>query len=67
MLAAQDLSVGIYCQAGMSRTSAVAIAYLLLRGMPLTAASTRVRAARPQAMPAVELWHSLERLAASGG
>jgi hypothetical protein len=46
-LAGHGLTVGIYCQAGMSRTSAVAIAYLLLRGMPLTEASTRLRTARP--------------------
>ena len=66
-LAVAGLTVGIYCQAGISRTAAVAIAYLLLRGMPLAEASSWVRAARPQAMPAVELWHSLERLAAASG
>jgi protein-tyrosine phosphatase len=44
----------------LSRTSAVAIAYLMLAGTPLRAACDRVRAVRPQAMPALELWHSLE-------
>lgn len=52
--------VGLYCQAGLSRTSTVAIAYLMLGGASLRAACDRVRAVRPQAMPALELWHSLE-------
>jgi hypothetical protein len=56
------LSVGVYCQAGISRTSTVAIAYLMLGGMPLALASQTLRAVRPQAMPAVELWGSLERI-----
>ena len=59
----QGLTVGIYCQAGVSRTSTVAIAYLVLGGMPLVDALAHVRRIRPQAMPALELWHSLERLA----
>ena len=63
-LAGEGLTVGVYCQAGVSRTSTVAIAYLVLGGVPLLEARARVRAARPQAMPAVELWHALERLAA---
>jgi hypothetical protein len=54
--------VGLYCQAGLSRTSAVAIAYLMLGGAPLSAARDRVRAVRPPAMPALELWHSLEEI-----
>jgi hypothetical protein len=53
---------GVYCQAGISRTSAVAIAYLMVRGQSLAAASRHVHAVRPQAMPALELWRSLERL-----
>lgn len=64
-LAAAGVRVGLYCQAGISRTSTVAIAYLMVRGMPLAEANQTVRRARPQAMPALELWHSLERLAPS--
>ena len=64
-LVADGVRVGLYCQAGISRTSTVAIAYLLVRGVPLDEASRAVRAARPQAMPALELWRSLERIAAS--
>jgi len=64
-LAGQGVTVGLYCQAGISRTSTVAIAYLLVRGVPLDEASRAVRAARPQAMPALELWRSLERIAAA--
>ncbi|HEY1819158.1 MAG TPA: dual specificity protein phosphatase family protein [Trebonia sp.] len=56
--------VGIYCQAGISRTATVAIAYLLLGGATLDAATATVRRVRPQAMPAPQLRHSLERLAA---
>jgi len=62
-LAAAGVRVGLYCQAGISRTSTVAIAYLMVRGMPLAAANQTVRQARPQAMPALELWRSLEHLA----
>jgi len=62
-LTGQGLTVGIYCQAGVSRTSTVAIAYLVLGGVPLADALAHVRRIRPQAMPALELWHSLERLA----
>jgi Dual specificity phosphatase, catalytic domain len=64
-LAAEGGCAGLYCQAGISRTSTVAIAYLMVRGMPLAEANQRVRQARPQAMPALELWRSLERLAPS--
>jgi hypothetical protein len=62
-LVADGVSVGLYCQAGVSRTSTVAIAYLMVRGMPLEQANALVRRVRPQAMPALELWRSLERLA----
>jgi hypothetical protein len=59
-LASTGTVVGLYCQAGLSRTSAVAIAYLMLGGIPLPAACELVQAVRPQARPALELWHSLE-------
>jgi hypothetical protein len=49
-LAEQGVTVGLYCQAGISRTSTVAIAYLLVRGVPLEEANRAVREARPQAM-----------------
>jgi hypothetical protein len=61
-LAADGVITGVYCQAGISRTSTVAIAYLMVRGQSLDAASRLVRAVRPQAMPALELWRSLEHL-----
>jgi Dual specificity phosphatase, catalytic domain len=61
-LASAGTVVGLYCQAGLSRTSAVAIAYLMAGGASLLEARDRVRAARPQAMPALELWHSLEAI-----
>ena len=61
-LVGSGVSVGVYCQAGISRTSTVAIAYLMLRGMPLAEANRTLRTVRPQAMPAVELWGSLERI-----
>ena len=61
-LASTGTVVGLYCQAGLSRTSTVAIAYLMLGGMSVRAACDRVRAVRPQAMPALELWHSLEAI-----
>lgn len=61
-LARSGTVAGLYCQAGLSRTSTVAIAYLMLGGLSLHAARDRVRAVRPQAMPALELWHSLEHI-----
>jgi protein-tyrosine phosphatase len=61
-LAAAGTRVGIYCQAGISRTSTVAIAYLMQGGMSLDDATRLVRTARPQSMPAVELRKSLERI-----
>ena len=66
-LAAAGTRVGVYCQAGVSRTSTVAIAYLLLGGWSLADATAHVRRVRPQAMPAVELMKSLERIAAQVG
>lgn len=61
-LAGAGTRVGVYCQAGISRTATVAIAYLLLGGATLESATSAVRSVRPQAMPAVELMRSLERL-----
>jgi hypothetical protein len=61
-LARRGTVVGLYCQAGLSRTSAVAIGYLMLGGAALPAAYDLVRAVRPQARPALELWHSLEAI-----
>jgi protein-tyrosine phosphatase len=61
-LASSGAVVGLYCQAGLSRTSAVAIAYLMLGGASLSAAYDLVQAVRPQARPALELWHSLEAI-----
>lgn len=61
-LATAGVCVGIYCQAGVSRTAAVAIAYLMLVGDSLPDATARVRAVRPQALPALELYRSLEEL-----
>jgi Dual specificity phosphatase, catalytic domain len=66
-LARAGTRVGVYCQAGISRTSAVAIAYLLLGGATLEDATALVRRVRPQAMPAFELRRSLERLVARAG
>jgi protein-tyrosine phosphatase len=63
-LAKAGTRVGVYCQAGISRTSTVAIAYLLVGGATLEAATSTVRNVRPQAMPALELRRSLERLVA---
>jgi hypothetical protein len=63
-LARTGTRVGVYCQAGISRTAAVAIAYLMHGGASLEAATAAVRRARPHAMPAYELQRSLERLAA---
>jgi hypothetical protein len=62
-LARAGTRVGVYCQAGISRTAAVAVAYLVLGGATLADATAAVRRARPQAMPALELMRSLERLA----
>lgn len=61
-LADEGVTVGLYCQAGISRTSTVAIAYLMVRGQSLEAANRQVHAVRPQAMPALELWRALEHL-----
>ena len=63
-LARVGTRVGMYCQAGISRTAAVAIAYLVLGGATLDDATAAVRRVRPQAMPALELRRSLERIAA---
>ena len=63
-LAKEGTRVGVYCQAGISRTSTVAIAYLLHGGATLEGATSTVRRVRPQAMPALELRRSLERLVA---
>ncbi len=65
-LAKAGTRVGVYCQAGISRTATVAIAYLLFRGETLDSATSTVRSVRPQAMPAVELRRSLERIAGRG-
>ena len=61
-LARSGVTIGVYCQAGVSRTSAVAIAYLMLGGVPLAEANRTLRRIRPQAMPALGLWGSLERI-----
>lgn len=54
-------TVGIYCHAGVSRTAAVAMAYLMLEGEEsLDAARRRLAACRPRALPAVGLWRDLE-------
>jgi Dual specificity phosphatase, catalytic domain len=66
-LAQAGTQVGVYCQAGISRTSTVAIAYLLLGGATLDDATALVRSVRPQAMPAFELRRSLERLVDRAG
>lgn len=61
-LATAGVPVGVYCQAGVSRTATVAIAYLMLAGDSLADATARVRAVRPQALPALELYRSLQEL-----
>lgn len=55
-------TVGIYCQAGVSRTAAVAILYLMLQGMSRSEATRTVTERRPQALPAVLLEQSLVEL-----
>jgi hypothetical protein len=59
--------VGVYYQAGISRTATIAIAYLVLRAATLATATATAMARfiRPQAAPAVELRESLERIAAA--
>jgi protein-tyrosine phosphatase len=64
-LADAGVSVGIYCQAGVSRTAAVAIAYLMLEGLSLDDATARLRECRPSALPALGLWRSLEAIETS--
>jgi protein-tyrosine phosphatase len=61
-LADSGVVVGVYCQAGVSRTAAVAIAYLMLEGMSLDDATARLRECRPNALPALGLWRSLEAI-----
>jgi protein-tyrosine phosphatase len=61
-LADSGVTVGIYCQAGVSRTAAVAIAYLMLEGLNLDDATARLRACRPGSLPALGLWRSLEAI-----
>jgi protein-tyrosine phosphatase len=61
-LADAGVVVGVYCQAGVSRTAAVAIAYLMLEGMSLDEATERLRDCRPNALPALGLWRSLEAI-----
>ena len=46
-LVEQGHVVGIYCQSGVSRTPAVAICYLMLKGASLDDATAIVREARP--------------------
>jgi 2-hydroxy-6-oxonona-2,4-dienedioate hydrolase len=60
-------TVGVYCQAGVSRTAAVAIAYLMLDGLSLADATRRLRQARPQALPAVGLMQILADMEHEGG
>jgi protein-tyrosine phosphatase len=64
-LAADGVKTGVYCQAGIFRTTTVAIAYLIIRGRSLDAASRLVRVVRPQAMSALEPWRSLDTSKAS--
>src|ERR1700753_1634369 len=51
-LARAGTRVGVYCQAGISRTAAVAVAYLVLGGAALDDATATVRRGRPPATPA---------------
>ncbi len=55
--------VGIYCQAGLSRTAAVACAYLLEEDWSLNDAIRYVSERHPQAAPALGLMRTLEDLA----
>ena len=61
-LADSGVVVGVYCQAGVSRTAAVAIGYLMLEGMSLDDATARLRECRPDSLPALGLWRSLEAI-----
>lgn len=65
----QDCSPGesvlIHCVAGVSRSAAVAIGYLVLHtGARLIDAATAVRAVRPVAFPNLGFWHALVALEA---
>ncbi len=55
--------VGIYCQAGNSRTAAVAALALAYAGHSYDEAIRMVRAARPTALPAMSLEQSLQEVA----
>jgi pimeloyl-ACP methyl ester carboxylesterase len=63
VLAAAGETVGIYCQAGVSRTAAVAILYLMLSGLSRADAARVVRERRPEAHPAAALDRTLDDLA----
>jgi predicted protein tyrosine phosphatase len=50
----------VHCQAGISRSASVAIAYLMMhRGMPLLDAAVLVRRRRPEVYPNAGFWHHL--------
>jgi len=55
-------TVGVYCQAGVSRTAAVAILYLMLEGRSRSEATRLLRLSRPEALPAVLLERCLVEL-----
>ncbi len=61
-LARQGQVVGIYCQAGVSRTAAVAILYLVLEGKTLLEAETSVRECRPQSLPSIGLMQTVREV-----
>jgi len=61
-LVGQGQIVGIYCQAGVSRTAAVAILYLVLEGQTLSAAEAYVRERRPQSLPAIGLMQTIQEV-----
>ncbi|MGC8486753.1 MAG: alpha/beta fold hydrolase [Clostridia bacterium] len=61
-LAESGETVGVYCQAGVSRTAAVAALYLMLQGLSRTEALDAVRQKRPEAHPALRLEHTLDDL-----